>query len=140
MLKCQLLCAENTRQYTDFSEYILQAERLTYLGVAIQGSTESLVGSHPPSTTPLAKLPLPPSQPVLPGGFNGSTPVNPPVLCPHNPPGMDPPGKSTDDNEPPPPPPAALTAAQQLVDQLKVLLSGQLSQQCESLQVCAHTL
>ena len=111
-----------------------------YLGVAIQGSTESLVGSQPRSTTPLAKHPSPPSQLVSepPQAIDGSTSMNPPVLCPPNPSGVDSPDKSTDDSVPPLP--AAVTAAQQLADQLKVLLSGQLNEQCESLQVCVQTI
>ena len=136
--ECQLQHAANARQHTSLLNSFLQAERLTYLGVAIQGSSESLVGSHPPSLTSLARPPSPPSQPVSvhPRAFDGSTPTNPPVLCPPDPSRADPFDKSTDDSVPPLP--AALTAAQQLADQLKVLLSGQLNEQCESLQVCVH--
>lgn len=98
----------------------MQAERLTYLGVAIQGSTESLVGAHTPSSAPLVHCTAPPSQPApLPSG-------------------ADPSGKHAGEGAPQPP--AVLTAAQQLADQMKVLLSGQLSQQCQSIQVGLQTL
>ena len=129
--------AAHARLCTRLPMNFLQAERLVYLGVAIQGSTESLVGSHPVSTSPLAKAPSQRVSVSLPA-LHGLTPTNLADTCPPNPPGADPPDKSTADNQPQPP--ASLTAAHQLVDQLKILLSGQLNKQCESLQVCEDKL
>lgn len=99
---------------------LLQAERLTYLGVAIQGSTQMLVGSHTRSSAPLVNSSGPPSQPSL----------------LHS--GPDPSDNDPSDDEPQPP--AVLPAAQQLADQMKVLLSGRLNQQCHNIQVGWHLL
>lgn len=118
----------------------LQAERLTYLGVAIQGSTESLIGTQSLSTAPLGKPPSTPSQlvSVPPAPCDRSTSLDHPTLAPPQPSGADLPDTGTDDAVLQLP--AALTAAQQLAEQLKALLSGQFSQQCESTQVGASYL
>ncbi|KAL3142502.1 hypothetical protein ABBQ38_002826 [Trebouxia sp. C0009 RCD-2024] len=89
------------------------AERLTYLGVATQGSTQALVGAHTPSSGPLVNPTGPPSPPSL--LYSGPDPSD------NNP-----------SNEPQPP--TMLPAAQKLADQMKVLLSGRLNQQCQNIQ------
>lgn len=91
---------------------VAQAERLTYLGVAMQASTKGLLGadSHSVSFEP------PPSD-ALPGAFDeegctGNGSVARDVL-----------------------PSVSSAAVEQLAGQLTALLSGQMQQQCQAVQV-----